>query len=271
MTRASSHLPRYARILLVLAILIAAAVPALWWAFAPPSYESGSPACAATPKSENIVVGFVGGYVGRNNTRHAEVQLADRLRREYPSGIVIATFNNHYYSRARNFILCTLHTENEDAMNGPDRLPNEKRHSARIILYGHSWGAAAAILLARELQHDGVPVALTVQVDSVSKWWRNDGVIPPNVAKAVNFYQRHGALHGRAEIAAADPTRTVIQNFEFDYERHPVRCPGYPWWDLLFAEPHTEIECDPKVWNDINALIRDQLPLPARKPPRDFE
>ena len=51
-------------------------------------------------------------------------------------------------------------------------LSSEEKARARIILYGHSWGASAAVLLARDLRRQGVPVLLTVQVDSVAKVWQ---------------------------------------------------------------------------------------------------
>ena len=57
-------------------------------------------------------------------------------------------------------------------------------------------------------QKDGIPVLLTIQVDSISRIRQNDRVIPANVAQAANFYQPNGLLHGQSEIRAADPTRT---------------------------------------------------------------
>jgi len=44
-------------------------------------------------------------------------------------------------------------------------------------------------------------VLLTVQVDSVNKVGQNDEVIPANVARAANFYQRNGMLHGEPAIS----------------------------------------------------------------------
>jgi hypothetical protein len=102
---------------------------------------------------------------------------------------------------------------------------------------------------------------LTVQVDSVSKVGEVDSVIPPNVARAVNFYQPSGIIHGQGEIRAADTARTqILGNFRFNYEENPVRCNQYPWYDRFFYKTHTEIECDPKVWNQVESLIRSELP-----------
>jgi pimeloyl-ACP methyl ester carboxylesterase len=46
---------------------------------------------------------------------------------------------------------------------------NEAGPERRVILFGHSWGTSAVVYLARELEQDRVPVALTIQVDSVRK------------------------------------------------------------------------------------------------------
>ncbi len=37
----------------------------------------------------------------------------------------------------------------------------------------------------------------------------------------------------------------------------------YPWWDRFIAKAHTEIECDPSVWNQVEDLIRSNLPSVA--------
>jgi hypothetical protein len=109
--------------------------------------------------------------------------------------------------------------------------------------------------------HNGIPVLLRVQVDSVSKFRENDKVITSNVAQAVNFYQPNGILRGEPIIHAADSKRThIIGNFRFDYRSSPYNCGAYPWYDRVLTKPHTQIECDPKVWNQVESLIRSNLP-----------
>ena len=104
---------------------------------------------------------------------------------------------------------------------------------------------------------------LTIQIDSVSKLGEDDRIIPANVAQAVNFFQPDGRLHGRPKIVAADPSRTrILGNNRFDYKASPVNCYGkYPWWDRYLSKAHTEIECDPKVWNQVESLVRSKLSL----------
>lgn len=216
-------------------------------------------AAVDSARSPAIVIGFVGGFVRRDNPVHTEVQLASRLRREYPSGVYIQVFQNHSGQSAYKKILQLLDTDHKG------RLTAKEKQNARIILYGHSWGGSEAINLARELDSDGIPVLLTVQIDSVWKLGEDDSVIPSNVAQAANFYQPNGTPHGRSEIHAADPARThIIGNFRFDYAAHPVDCyENYSWWDRYLSKPHTEIECDPQVWNHVESLIRANLPSPA--------
>ena len=203
----------------------------------------------------SIVIGFVGGMVAHDNLAHSEVQLAAALRRQYSSGVYVQAFENRRSDRAHRQILRLLDT------NHDGNLSWQEKQDARIIFYGHSWGASEAVNLARILGAEGIPVLLTVQVDSVAKHGQNDAIIPANVAQAVNFYQPHGFIHGRSQIRAADPARTqIVGNFRFDYKAAPVRCQHYPWWDNLFVKTHTEIECDPKVWTQVEQLIRSKLP-----------
>lgn len=89
----------------------------------------------------------------------------------------------------------------------------------------------------------------------------DDSVIPPNVAEAVNFYQTGGIVHGRSEIRAGDPTRTkILGNFRFTYQRQPIECHVYPWYDRILFKGHTAIECDPQIWYQVETLIRMRLP-----------
>jgi hypothetical protein len=208
---------------------------------------------AATPPV--IVIGFVGGFVKHDDAVHSAVQVAARLRGQYPSGVYVEALENRNRKKAYGEILRIVDTD------GDGKLSMEEKQNARIILYGHSWGASEAVTLARQLQRKGIPVLLTVQVDSVSKQGEDDSVIPANVAQAANFYQRDGLLHGQPRIRAADPNRTqIIGNFRSDYKTSPISCERYPWYDRFFMKSHIEIECDPRVWAQVESLIHSQLP-----------
>jgi len=202
-----------------------------------------------------IIIGFVGGFIKHDNLVHSEVQLAARLRQAYPIGVDVETFESYHRGKARKRILSLLDA-NHDGV-----LTLDEKQNSRIIIYGHSWGGSEAIALARELEKDDIPVLLTIQVDSIAKIHQNDALIPANVARAANFYQPDGLLHGQSKIRAADPARTsIIGNFRFDYKASPYKCAQYPWYDRIFGKSHTQIECDPGVWKQAESLIRSDLP-----------
>lgn len=233
---------------------------ALFLFLASGSVGSTPPAADPTPPKASpvIVIGFVGGFVKHDNAVHNEVQLAARLRQDYPSGVQVEVFENHQREKAHEQILRLLDMDKDGTLS------SEEKQQARIIIYGHSWGASETVALARELGKDGIPVLLTIQVDSISKTHEDDMMIPANVSQAANFYQPDGLLRGRPEIRPADAARTqIIGNFRFDYKVLPVSCPLYPWFDRLFMKSHVEIECDPRVWNQIESLIRAKLPSPS--------
>ncbi len=202
-----------------------------------------------------IVIGFVGGFVKYDDMVHSAVQIAAHLRHDYRPGVFVEVIENHHRERAYADIVRLVDTDHNGTLSA------EEKRNARIVLYGHSWGASEVVTVARQLEKESIPVLLTVQVDSVAKPGENDTVIPTNVAEAANFYQLNGFLHGEPQIRAADPARThIIGNFRFDYKTNPIDCKQYPWYDRLFMKSHTEIECDPRVWTQVESLIRSKLP-----------
>jgi hypothetical protein len=202
-----------------------------------------------------IVIGFVGGFVKHDNLVHSAVQLAAHLRSDYTSGVYAEVFENHRREKAHREILRLLDTNHDGTVSV------DEKQNAHVIIYGMSWGASETIALARELGKEDIPVVLTIQVDSVSRIGQDDAVIPANVAEAVNFYQPDGLLHGQPKIRVADAAHTrIIENLRFEYKVNPIKCDNYPWYDRIFAKSHTEIECDPVVWNKVESLIRAKLP-----------
>jgi hypothetical protein len=171
-----------------------------------------------TPSS--IVVGFVGGFVRADSPNHGPVDLGQKLERIAPKGAYIKVFENRRRKVAYDTILRLL-DRNHDGV-----LSSDEKEQARIILFGHSWGASTVVLLARDLNRLGVPVLLTVQVDSVAKMWQDDRIIPANVLAAANFYQPNGLVRGQEDITAADPKKTqILGNYRFDYRKAP-NCRG---------------------------------------------
>jgi len=149
------------RILVVVLVTVTATLPLLQAADSP---VLGPPATTPT----YIVAGFVGGFVSHSNLRHGPVQLAQRIQRSAPKDTYVQVFENRHRKAAYHIILHLL-DRNHDGV-----LSDEEKSQARIILFGHSWGASAVVLLARELNRAGIPVLLTVQVDSVAKLWQKD-------------------------------------------------------------------------------------------------
>jgi hypothetical protein len=209
---------------------------------------------AGSPPHKVIVIGFVGGFVKHDDAKHAEVQFAAHLRERYASAVDVKIFGNHSGQEALCHVLSLLDT-NRDGI-----LSSIEREKARIIIFGHSWGATETVLLARALQQQHIPVLLTIQVDTIAKPGQGNTAIPPNVAHAVNFYQSNGLLHGRSEILATDPERTnIIGNFHMTYKDHPVNLDKFPWYARVFTKPHLEIENDPRVWAEAASLINAEL------------
>ena len=152
-----------------------------------------------------IVIGFVGGRVHADNGVHLEVSMARKLQKLHPRDAFVRVFANHQGDDAFKAVMRQV-----DA-NHDGKISSEERAAARVVIYGHSWGASQTVTLAQQLNREKVPVMLTVQVDSVAK--SNEvagGEIPGNVAQAINFYQTDGMLRGRSVIQAKEPLKTKI-------------------------------------------------------------
>jgi len=203
---------------------------------------------------EVIVIGFVGGFVRPDDVKHPEVQFSALLRERYPSTVHAKVFANHDGKNALRHVLRILDTDGDGVLQA------EEKEQAAIIIYGHSWGGSQTVALARQLEGKGVPVLLTIQVDSVHKPRRDDAVIPRNVRNAVNFYETTGLIHGRSSIRAADASRTnIVGNFHMSYKNRPINCDNYPWIARHLNKPHHEIENDPLVWEQIASMIDSEL------------
>jgi pimeloyl-ACP methyl ester carboxylesterase len=246
--------------------ILAALVATLTTAMPVLAAADGAVASQPTPEASYILIGFAGGFIRHDNPYHGPVQLAQKMQPDLPKDASIQIFENRHRRSAYEAILRRLDINHDGALSAAEKA------QARIILFGHSWGASAVVMLARELNRAGIPVLLTVQVDSIAKPWESDGVIPQNVAEAANFYQPHGLLHGRAHITAADDSKTeILGNYRFDYEKTPVSCPGGSWFQRTFTPSHMQSQCDPYLWSQVESLIRQRItpsPVTAAALPR---
>jgi hypothetical protein len=213
-------------------------------------------ATPAVAPGQLIIIGFMGGDVSPGNLIHREALVAKDLQKRNPAAVYAEVFANHDGPAALHTITQLLDKNKNGCLTGAEK------SSARIVIFGHSWGASEGITLARRLNQLSIPVLLTVQVDSVEKMNENDGSIPPNVHEAINFYQHQGLLHGRALITATDPKlTTILGNFKVSYKtaKSQVSIVDFPWYARAFMKEHIEIENDPAIWNRIEALIQTKV------------
>jgi hypothetical protein len=113
------------------------------------------------------------------------------------------------------------------------------------------------VKFARELHALGVPLELTIQIDSVG---REDGLVPGNVRHAANLFQSDGwFIRGENPVRAVDAAETrVIGNWRFDYSEPPgseISLADVPWWKLAFRIPHARMDRDRRVWSQVQRLI----------------
>ncbi|HKG21420.1 MAG TPA: hypothetical protein VKC34_05940 [Blastocatellia bacterium] len=208
-----------------------------------------------TPLDEGhvLVIGFLGGRESWDNQKQSVRKMALKLRGAGFGEAHVETVENNRRSLAIELI------RNAFDRDGDGQLDERERASARLILYGQSFGGAAVVKLARRLEKMKVPILLTVQVDSIG---RGDKVIPSNVARAANLFQRNGLIiKGEREIYARDPGRTtIIGNFEFDYSHKKINISEVSWRKRLFRVAHTKMDHDPAVWGLVEKIILDALP-----------
>ena len=203
---------------------------------------------APMPPGSLLIIGFLGAWEDWDNDKRSVRKLALALQARRLPGVFVETAGNHDRHTALNFIRQAL-DQNRDK-----KLDAAEKRSVAIICYGQSFGGAACVKLARELDKLGIAVRLTVQVDSVG---RDDDWIPPNVSHALNLYQHDpGPVWGEAEIKAVDPSRTrILGNVRFSYLFQNVDMRDYPPLARRMGISHWKMDNDPAVWKQVEAVI----------------
>jgi hypothetical protein len=199
-----------------------------------------------------LILGFMGGREPWDNADRNVRKLALKLRSMSDPQICVETIENKKRALALELINNSF-DRNRDGM-----LDEQELAGVRLIIYGQSFGGAAVVKLARQLKKRNIPVALTVQVDSIG---RGDKVIPSNVSRAANLFQRNGwFIRGEPEIKAEEPaSTTIVGNFKFDYSHRRIDVSKVPFMKKAFRVAHTEMEYDPEVWAKVEELIVDSI------------
>ena len=212
-------------------------------------------ASAGEPPKKATVVGLLGGFEKAHDPNRGVRKLVLKLR-DMP-GVSAESFSNHRPGQIMKYILRSLD------LNQDGKLDVTEKTSARVILFGQSLGGSRVVAVARGLRKKGIPVLLTVQIDSVGL---RDGRIPDNVQSAANFYQKEIlTFRGEDEIRAADPAKTrILVNQRFFY---PPLLPSYwkpeSWARRTLGGAHAKLEADPILWAEVELLVRGALGVSA--------
>jgi hypothetical protein len=156
-------------------------------------------ALATRPASSTIVIGFTGGMEGQNSQVSGVVRLRRAIDEQFGGSpeVTALAYSNFRWRRAAAEVTALVRAQGAEPA---------------IVVYGHSWGAGAIGKFARELEREGIAIALAIYIDAFTI--RNPRV-PGNVHYAVNLYQRTGVLRGlplrgKKHLVAREPDATVI-------------------------------------------------------------
>jgi hypothetical protein len=203
---------------------------------------------------QTLILGFLGGLERWDDESRGVRKLAMKINALKLSNVHIETLENRKRDLAIRFIRNTF----DHDQNG--FLDDRERDSVRLILYGHSLGGAAVVETSRELKRMGVPILLTVQIDSVDLVY-DDHLIPSNVKRAANLFQNNGwILRGEDRIEPENPDKTkIIANIRFDYQGKKVDMSRLSWERKFFSLPHTKMDADPEVWAAVEQMILSEI------------
>jgi len=191
-----------------------------------------------------LYAGFVGAMESPNRKGSGVVQIRDALRGSAYPDVCSESFIPLSWESCRNWILRQF-----PAHSGPFTQA-EIDEAPRIILLGHSTGGWAVLKVARDLRDKGIPVELTVQLDSVGI---TDHTVPRNVKRSAIFHAKDFLmLLTTKNIRMEDPQRTkVVANI------------------VVKNASHLSITCDPRVKNLVLSTvvgIREDIAKFPQKP-----
>ncbi len=149
-----------------------------------------------------LVIGFVGGIGTAHFPPSVTAPLLHHVQSLGYPGVCVKMFSAYCPWCARRWV------KKEFAAGSKGRLSEELiEKGPKVILYGYSLGAPAALYFARQLERDGIPIELAITVDSKGF---TQGIIPRNVRVAANFYERQflPPVFGKRNMRPEDPLAT---------------------------------------------------------------
>ncbi len=200
-------------------------------------------------RGERLVIGIVGGWERWDNPTRAIRRTAIAIKRKRLPGVHVETVENHSLELAEELVRKAFD------FNRNGRLEQDEAAHGSVIVYGQSLGGRAALRLSRRLHEWGVAVPLLITVDSFG---RDSYVVPPNVRRAANYYQRdHLYIKGAPELRAADPARTqILFNRKISFKgRGEVEADEHGWLQRFFLDEHARIEYVPELWEEVERMI----------------
>ena len=209
-------------------------------------------------KGEVLVLGIVGGWEAWDTPHRGIRRTALQLRDRHLPGVWVETVENHKPALAEELV------EKAVDFNKSGSLDPEESAAAQIVVYGQSLGGRGGLRFCRWLGERGIRVRLLVVIDS---YGRDSYEVPPNVAEAANLYQHDfGAIPGRTEITAEDPSRTrILGNWRYTHKGREIDMPGEPGIRRWFMGSHLKMEYDPEPWKRVlDLLVSACATSPAR-------
>jgi len=149
-----------------------------------------------------VYLGMVGGLETSNNKRSGVVQIRDILQGPTFPDVCAKSFSPYVWWSGFHWLLTHFPAH-------PGRLTTDELSRApKVILVGHSLGGWAVLSVARNLKRKGIPVELSVQIDSVGI---TDHTTPRNVKAAAIFHANDVLfLLTTKTIKLEDPSQTKL-------------------------------------------------------------
>ncbi|MGC8882026.1 MAG: hypothetical protein ACP5UT_04275 [Bryobacteraceae bacterium] len=207
-------------------------------------------------RGDRLVIGIVGGWERWDNPVRAVRRTAIAIKRRRLPGVHVETVENHSLELAEELVRRAFD------FNRNGKLELDEAADAAVILYGQSLGGRAAVRLSRRLNEWGVAVPLLITIDSFG---RDSYVVPPNVRRAANYYQReHLYIKGAPELRAQDPGRTqILFNRKLSFkDRDDVEAEEHSWLQRFFLDEHARVEYLAEVWEEVEKMIVEAARAP---------